>query len=109
MTSIQEYWLQLVAIGVPIAAFVAFWVHVITARKSALEIKKLKMEIAKLKGESDVEKSPIKIATFDQILRFADGRRSRSVKYSTYHKKASSFPWFIVFLVLLLLAYLLSG
>jgi hypothetical protein len=82
--TIKEIWPIVVLIATPIGALTGFTVHILSARKSKLEIEKLHHEIERLKRENAARDSVVQVATFAQTLEYAPpGRDLRAMSYKS--------------------------
>jgi hypothetical protein len=70
VSTAKEVWPVVVLIATSIGALVAFLLHMVTARKFKLEIKKLHYEIERLERERKSQESLVKIATDADVEKY---------------------------------------
>lgn len=78
MDGLREFWQVALLVSVPVSGLVGFVVHVLTVRKSSLEIEKLRLEIERLKKEDAKLESVIEVASFDQVVKYATEQNNRT-------------------------------
>lgn len=99
ISDIKDAWGIVIVVAIPIAAIIGFIVHLLTIRKSSLEIKKLQHEINKLNDEHKKNNSLIKIASIEQIEKY--GKMTEPHRFPTAYNKRNYFSIALIIIIML--------